>query len=214
MARIDVRRKVLSAARTVFSRKGYNAATVADILSEAGIARGTFYKYFPNKRQVLYEMISGLFNTLYVSSSNMLKVEEPDQFESRIRESLELSYRLFIDNRDVVAVYFREAFRADPGFYSLWDDFDRRMIALFSDVLSRGMETGKFRNVDKSLVSRAMFLLFLQVPYWDILISSNPAIDIEALAGEMVGFVINGLKAVPSRGRSEEIGGVFEGSLG
>ncbi len=96
--------------------------TVSHILKEADISRGTFYKYFPNKRQVLYEILASLFKTLLESSREML-AEEPTPLESRMRDSLELSYRLFLDNRGVMVVYFREAFRADPGFYALWDDF-------------------------------------------------------------------------------------------
>ena len=56
LATRDVRGKVMSAAKRVFPRKGYSATTVADIIGKAGIARATFYKYFPNKRQVFFEL--------------------------------------------------------------------------------------------------------------------------------------------------------------
>jgi AcrR family transcriptional regulator len=36
----------------VFSEKGYHLASVSDIVEHAGIARGTFYQYFDNKRHV------------------------------------------------------------------------------------------------------------------------------------------------------------------
>jgi len=213
LVKADVKVKVLSAARAVFTREGYKGATVSQILQEADIARGTFYKYYSNKREVFYEILSSLFKTLLESGREML-VEEPTPLESRMRDCLELSYRLFLDNRGVMVVYFREAFRADPGFYALWDDFERRMIALFADILSRGIRSGEFRQVDSGLVSRAMFLLFLQVPYWDILLGGITEIDVKAMADEMVRFVMDGITAGHKGSSDTGIGGIFKGHLG
>lgn len=197
MARADAREKVLTAARAVFAREGYRAATVSHILAEAGIARGTFYRYYSNKREVFYEIVSDLFKTLYDASRETLGGEEL-AMESQVRESLELAYRLFLENRGVIVIYFREAFRADPGFYALWENFEKRMIALFSGVLTRGMKGGAFREIDTGLISRAMFQLFMQVPYWDILLGGVSEIDVVAMADEMVSFVVRGIAAAPS----------------
>lgn len=193
MAKADTKVRVLLAAKSVFSRKGYKASSVSDILAEASVARGTFYNCFPNKRQVMLELVSGVFKALYESSVNMLTGDGPSLLESKMRDSLEASYRLFLDNRGVMTVYFREAFRSDPGFYAIWDDFERRMIALFSEILARGAASGAFRELDRSLVSRAMFMLFLQVPYWDILLGGMAEIDMASMADEMARFVTGGI---------------------
>jgi AcrR family transcriptional regulator len=42
-------RQLLDAAGRVFAAYGYDAATVDHIVAEAGLARGTFYRYFPDK---------------------------------------------------------------------------------------------------------------------------------------------------------------------
>ena len=47
------REQILSAARLVFDEKGYESATVSEIVSAAGVAQGTFYLYFPSKRDVV-----------------------------------------------------------------------------------------------------------------------------------------------------------------
>ena len=52
----DVPRGVIDAAAVVFAEIGYDAATVADVIAEAGIARATFYKHFGNKEDVLVEL--------------------------------------------------------------------------------------------------------------------------------------------------------------
>jgi AcrR family transcriptional regulator len=45
--------KLIDAARGVFHAKGYNAATIDDIVDSAGASRGTFYLYFHSKGEVL-----------------------------------------------------------------------------------------------------------------------------------------------------------------
>ena len=45
--------KLIQAARGVFHSKGYNAATIDDIVDAAGASRGTFYLYFHSKGEVL-----------------------------------------------------------------------------------------------------------------------------------------------------------------
>ncbi|GAC1366975.1 MAG: hypothetical protein NVS2B12_36920 [Ktedonobacteraceae bacterium] len=43
---------ILRAARTLFAKKSYEETTIADIAREAGIAVGTVYLYFRNKRDI------------------------------------------------------------------------------------------------------------------------------------------------------------------
>ena len=52
MLREERRERVLRAAMQVFAQKGYHATSVGDIIKQAEIARGTFYLYFENKRQI------------------------------------------------------------------------------------------------------------------------------------------------------------------
>src|SRR4051812_29952737 len=51
------RTAILNAARRVFSRIGYGAATVRDIVRETDLASGTFYNYFPDKQSVLHALL-------------------------------------------------------------------------------------------------------------------------------------------------------------
>jgi AcrR family transcriptional regulator len=46
------RQQILDAARVVFGRVGYLDAGIDDIVAEAGLARGSFYTYFPSKLDV------------------------------------------------------------------------------------------------------------------------------------------------------------------
>jgi AcrR family transcriptional regulator len=62
MARVvkeyDERRsEILDTAQTLFYSKGYRQTSVRDIIDSVGIAKGTFYHYFPSKNQLLDELV-------------------------------------------------------------------------------------------------------------------------------------------------------------
>ena len=46
------RKAIVDAAREIFSRQGYETTTIAEIAAAAGIAVGTVYLYFHNKREI------------------------------------------------------------------------------------------------------------------------------------------------------------------
>jgi AcrR family transcriptional regulator len=46
------RQAIIEAARAIFARQGYEATTIAEIAAAAGVAVGTVYLYFRNKREV------------------------------------------------------------------------------------------------------------------------------------------------------------------
>jgi AcrR family transcriptional regulator len=54
------RQKLVEAAEVVFGEKGFERASISDITREAGVALGTFYLYFADKRALLVEVVDGL----------------------------------------------------------------------------------------------------------------------------------------------------------
>jgi AcrR family transcriptional regulator len=58
------RDQLLEAAHTVFLRKGFVDARVADIVAEANVAQGTFYTYFDSKEAVFKEVAQAVIETM------------------------------------------------------------------------------------------------------------------------------------------------------
>jgi AcrR family transcriptional regulator len=55
---------ILDAAMTVYARKGYHTATIADVAEEAGLGKGTLYLYFKNKEAIAEAMVERHFSRL------------------------------------------------------------------------------------------------------------------------------------------------------
>jgi len=51
------REQILSAARIVFTQKGYQSATMSDVALAAGLGKGTLYWYWRSKEDLLYDLL-------------------------------------------------------------------------------------------------------------------------------------------------------------
>src|ERR1700761_866435 len=49
----DARARLVSAALDLFNERGYDRTTVAEIAERAGLTKSTFFRHFPDKRDVL-----------------------------------------------------------------------------------------------------------------------------------------------------------------
>lgn len=54
--RIRVRAELLAAARQVFTTRGYQDATISEIITVADVAMGTFYLHFRDKEELLFAL--------------------------------------------------------------------------------------------------------------------------------------------------------------
>ena len=57
----DVRQRLLSCATELFTRKGYTATTVREIVEAAGVTKPVLYYYFQSKEGIYLELIRGTF---------------------------------------------------------------------------------------------------------------------------------------------------------
>ena len=60
----EKRKKLLEAGRILFGEKGYDATSIENLTSKAGVAAGAFYTHFPSKRQLLIALMNELIERL------------------------------------------------------------------------------------------------------------------------------------------------------
>ncbi|MCL5264955.1 MAG: TetR/AcrR family transcriptional regulator [Chloroflexi bacterium] len=60
----QTRQRILEAAEELFGERGYERTGVVDICQRAGVAQGTFYLYFTDKKATLIELVKELSHTL------------------------------------------------------------------------------------------------------------------------------------------------------
>jgi AcrR family transcriptional regulator len=124
------RRRVLSAAKHLFDRKGYRDTTIDDITRKANIAHGTFYLYFNGKRDLLKELLEQTFSEFDAIVSVPFSV---DEIHELLRKALETYQR----NQLLMRV-LREASAADAFFREHYDEY---FVELLVNHLSESIAT-------------------------------------------------------------------------
>lgn len=73
----DNRQRVLHVARQIISHKGFSAVGLNEILTAAGIPKGSFYYYFASKEEFGVAMLQDYFHN-YLQEMDALLASDPD----------------------------------------------------------------------------------------------------------------------------------------
>ena len=74
--------KLLEAATREFSHKPFNEASINQIIKEAGIPRGSFYKYFQDKEDLFRYLLKGYVDQLFMLLEEFLIQNQGDIFQA------------------------------------------------------------------------------------------------------------------------------------
>ena len=130
------RQAIIEAARKIFAMKGYEDTTIAEIAEDAGIAVGTVYLYFGNKRDI-YTSVS-----LDWAASLAAVFEDPTiaslPIEQVPRAMIEATFRICHQDSDMMSLFqvdiqseeeIQKHKAADELITGILDNFFRQAIA-------------------------------------------------------------------------------------
>lgn len=88
------RTAMMQAAVRVFAQKGYHAATVRDIVSEADVAIGTFYFYFPDKETLFVHLFeeTAAFLLQAIDQALISRSSFPAQIEAAVQAYVNVAF--------------------------------------------------------------------------------------------------------------------------
>lgn len=137
----DTRRRLLEAGRTLFGEHGYVGVRVADITAAAGVSQGAFYRYFPDRRDLVLELLRELTSEAY----DFVRV--PWNRASPIESVLESTLRyfdFFERNRSLFGLLVELA-PTDPEVAAIGAQSRGLFYDRIAHSLTRGIEQGVLR---------------------------------------------------------------------
>ncbi len=127
MEKSERRAQILSRAKDVFARHGYHAATVEDIVASAGVARGTFYLYFEDKRAVFAELIERFLTRMHLTIQHIDTSDPRRSVASQVRGNIQRILGLFLHDRAMTKILLTDALGLDA-------EFDRKLRAVYDEI--------------------------------------------------------------------------------
>ena len=123
----------------MFGSRGYAHTRIADICADAGVAKGLFYWYFPNKESLFMELVDSM--RLRLRRAQATAMHDAADPITRIRQGTEASIRFILENQSYFA--FLDLQRADPTISSVIeqgsDVYERDIERLIVQAQSEGM---------------------------------------------------------------------------
>lgn len=188
----ETKARVLEAALNLFSQKGYNGATTKEIARQAGIAEGTLFRYFPNKKALLHGILEPLLiETVTELHTAVENLAFPEAIEFMVKKRLQL----IEDNWPLFKVLFFEAGFQPELRQQIMQEVIFPMKKAIVPFFLRRMERGEIRRMNPFVAMQVIagmmgsFLLYKYV----IRPSGGYQVEEEELLKEMVKILYQGV---------------------
>jgi AcrR family transcriptional regulator len=142
LAKAERREQILRVARDVFAKRGYHQATIDDIVARAGVARGTFYLYFDDKREVFSELIDRFATQLTQAIQRIVTDDPENPVVEQVRANIRIILRTCLFERAMTKILFTDAAGVDPAFDRKLATFYDTVVQLLTESLKDGQALG------------------------------------------------------------------------
>ncbi|MBD2038331.1 TetR/AcrR family transcriptional regulator [Phormidium sp. FACHB-592] len=188
----ETRTRILKSALKLFAKLGYDGTTTRDLAESAGIAEGTLFRHFPNKKAILIEVATQgwveILTDLLTELSEMGSYKAVAQVMRRRMLNLH-------KNADMLKVCFMEA-QFHP---ELRDRIQLEVIDKMTDVaevfFQSAMDQGIYRRMNPKIVARVFLGMFAVAGFSQDTImgeGSSPA-EMQEMAEGLADIFLNGV---------------------
>ena len=205
--------EIIAAARDTFLEKGFERALVSEIAGKVGVVEGLLYSYFPTKRDMLNEVLRGMYEPL------IREIEDGFSrlhgLRSRLRFLVWRHLRVYVEDPGLSRLVLHEVRTRPEYFNSALHDLHVRYTAFLMLTVRDAVASGELpKNIDGEMI-RSMVYGGIEHRMWGVLFGRD-TVDIEAAADQFTKMVLDGIlsptasrestaSALPASTSSEDI---------
>ncbi|MEL6500215.1 MAG: TetR/AcrR family transcriptional regulator [Cyanobacteria bacterium J06623_1] len=153
----DTRTKILKAALQLFAKRGYEGTTTKDLAKSAGVAEGTLFRHFSNKKAILVEVATAgwvdILTDLLTELSEMGSYKAVSQVMRRRMLNMQ-------QNKNLMQVCFIEAQYHPELRESIQSEVINKMTDVAEAFFETAMEKGIYRPMNPKIVARVFLGIF------------------------------------------------------
>ena len=154
--------RIVQAATSLFTRKGFHPTTIREIADAANMSMGLLYKYISSKDDVLFLVYKEL-NDQYVMALSSESIREAANPVAKLRASMEAILELVRRNpQKYLFLYTESKFLNRPALKSILA-MESKVIHHFQEIIEEGSRKNLFHAPEPLLAaSIIVFLLMLE----------------------------------------------------
>ena len=122
-ARSQKRKKIVDKAWELFAKNGYKETKVEDITKDLGISKGSFYKYFATKDELLYEVLGKIKKEINRNLENINVNQVPEKvLEDYVKAKMNYVVKI-LNNMRLNSV---EKYSIDPKLRNFFEELKEK----------------------------------------------------------------------------------------
>jgi AcrR family transcriptional regulator len=163
--------QILSTAEDLFQRFGFKRITIEEICTKANVSKMTFYKYFPNKNELIKHLMNSWLKQVEKT------INDFDGMEVPFTEKIKILLRLKEESKGKFSKEFlAEYMNPDSDLQNFFNDFYARATAFFIDFIKKAQQKGEVRGDIKPEFLVAVLNKMLEIAKDEKLISLYPRV--------------------------------------
>jgi len=152
----STRAKVMQSAMDLFRNKGYESVTISEIVASAQIGCSTFYRCFPNKKELFIACIHEVIS----SEDIWAKIDDVSDEEDLVH-FFDIAPKVYKDSgtvfRDMMDQLRAAAINNPEEFADKMDEVIQLKIKAFEETIQKGMDKGLTRNFNKTALAVMLY---------------------------------------------------------
>ncbi|MGC1307942.1 MAG: TetR/AcrR family transcriptional regulator [Phormidesmis sp.] len=188
----DTQARILKAAEKLFAKQGYGGTTTKDLAAAAGVAEGTLFRHFENKKAILVEVATRGWMEILTDLLTELSEMANYKAVAKVMRKRMLSLNA---NTDMLRVCFMEA-QFHP---ELRDRIQAEVIDKMTDVaeafFQTAMDRGVYRQMNPRTVARIFLGMFTVSGFSQSTMTDNGSTpgDMKEMAETLADIFLNGV---------------------
>lgn len=202
----DKQKKIIDAAITIISEKGFNASTTSEIARMACVAEGTIFRYFKTKKDILrgimIHLVDRVSEPLVLENFQKILLNHPEKdLRSIIRALLKDRFELMETIYPMLRIVVTEAMYHEDIREILDEKIISRSMQIFEQFREEMVAGGLMdANIDTAAASRSIFgnvvAFFI---FRKTFASAGEHVDFDQDLDRMVDIIMYGIAARPGR---------------
>jgi len=189
----DTRERIRQAAVRVFSREGFDRASVKSIAEEAGVAVGSIYNHFRDKDDLLISIFEQELGQRMDFLEGLRDARLP--VRDQVQRLLEDHFARARDHKELAELLLYERFHRGGRLRERIVPLQRGIVDQIAEILRTGIDEGWIRPCHPKVVAQALFDLVQTMTACWVLSDPGEADDIFASAPkELADLMWKGLR--------------------
>lgn len=185
----DTKRAIFESAIKVFSRCGYNGATMDAIAMDAGVAKGTLYYHFKSKEEIFKYIVEEGMNVLI----ERIEIDSKKERNAlgKIKILCRAQWGLAYENRDFIKVVMSQLWGQEMRQLEL-REYIKSYIMYIQNYLDQCMEEGSIKECDSLFLAYTLFGTICSVAVYELLNGDKK--DLDDMIENLMNYILEGIK--------------------